>query len=99
IVHRVTNSKSLETLGILTAVTTAPGFDPTAITQPHERLLTYYFILALLTLPAFPVTMIVLYIKYRTMRFRFDHEGIWKRPGFLWRRESNVADRRIQDIQ
>ena len=77
---------------------TAPGFDPTTITQPHERLLTYYFILALLTLPAFPVTMIVLYIKYRTMRFRFDHEGIWKRQGLLWRHETNVAYRRIQDI-
>jgi uncharacterized membrane protein YdbT with pleckstrin-like domain len=76
----------------------APGFDPTTITQPHERLLTYYFIHALLTLPAFPVTMIVLYIKYRTMRFRFDHEGIWKRQGLLWRHETNVAYRRIQDI-
>jgi uncharacterized membrane protein YdbT with pleckstrin-like domain len=77
---------------------TAPGFDPTTITQPHERLLTYYFILALLTLPAFPVTMLALYIKYRTMRFRFDHEGIWKRQGLLWRHETNVAYRRIQDI-
>ena len=76
----------------------APGFDPTTITQPHERLLTYYFIHALLTLPAFPVMMIVLYIKYRTMRFRFDHEGIWKRQGLLWRHETNVAYRRIQDI-
>ena len=79
-------------------LTTAPGFDPTTITQPHERLLTYYFIVALLTLPAFPVTMIVLYIKYRTMRFRFDQEGIWKRQGLLWRHETNVAYRRIQDI-
>ena len=77
---------------------TAPGFDPTTITQPHERLLTYYVILALLTLLAFPVTMMVLYIKYRTMRFRFDHEGIWKRQGLLWRHETNVAYRRIQDI-
>jgi putative membrane protein len=77
---------------------TTPGFDPTTITQPHERLLTYYFILALLSLLAFPVTMIVLYIKYRTMGFRFDHEGIWKRQGLLWRHETNVAYRRIQDI-
>src|SRR4029079_17361168 len=35
---------------------------------------------------------------YRTMRFRFDHEGIWKRQGLLWRHETNVAYRRIQDI-
>jgi uncharacterized protein len=78
--------------------TAAPGFNPATITQPNERLLTYYFILAILTLPAFPVTMIVLYIRYRTMRFRFDQEGIWKRQGLLWRRETNVAYRRIQDI-
>ncbi len=85
--------------GILTAVTsTAPGFDPTTITQPHERLLTYYFVIALATLVAFPVTMLVLYIKYRTMRFRFDREGIWKSQGLLWRHETNVAYRRIQDI-
>ena len=74
------------------------GFDPSVITRPHERLLTYYFVVALLTFVAFPVTMIALYIKYRTMRFRFDHEGIWKRQGLLWRRETNVAYRRIQDI-
>ena len=78
--------------------TSEGGFDPTAIRRPHERLLTYYFVVALLTVVAFPVTMIALYIKYRTMRFRFDHEGIWKRQGLLWRRETNVAYRRIQDI-
>ena len=82
----------------MTAVTSTRGFDPRTIVQPHERLLTYYFIVALLTLPAFPVTMIVLFIKYRTMRFRFDEEGIWKRQGLLWRHETNVAYRRIQDI-
>jgi len=42
--------------------------------------------------------MTVLYIKYRTMRFRFDDEGVWKRQGLLWRSEVNVAYRRIQDI-
>ena len=71
---------------------TAPGFDVVTITQPHERLLTYYFIVALLTLPAFPVTMIVLYIKYRTMRFRFEevnHGGTgWKDRLWLLTRDS-----------
>jgi putative membrane protein len=77
---------------------TAPVFDPTTVTRPHERLLTYYFVVSLFTLPAFPATMIALYIKYRTMRFRFDHQGIWKRQGLLWRHETNVEYRRIQDI-
>ena len=74
------------------------GFDPSAITRPHERLMTYYVIVALLTFVAFPVTLIALYIKYRTLRYRFDDEGVWRRQGLLWRREVNVAYRRIQDI-
>jgi putative membrane protein len=74
------------------------GFDPSAITRPHERLMTYYFVLSLLTFVAFPVTLIGLYIKFRTLQYRFDDEGVWRRQGLLWRREVNVAYRRIQDI-
>ena len=76
----------------------APHFDPSSITRPDERLLKYYFIVSLLTLLAFPVTMVTLYIKFRTLRYRFDDEGVWRRQGLLWRREVNVAYRRIQDI-
>jgi uncharacterized protein len=74
------------------------GFDPSAITRPHERLMTYYVIVAVLTFVAFPVTLIALYIKFRTLEYRFDDEGVWRRQGLLWRREVNVAYRRIQDI-
>jgi uncharacterized protein len=76
----------------------AHGFDPSAITRPHERLMTYYVIVAILTVLAFPITISVLYIRYRTLRYRFDDEGVWRRQGLLWRREVNVAYRRIQDI-
>ncbi len=76
-----------------------PNFDPSAITRPHERLMTYYLIVSLLTLPAFPVTLLALYVRYRTLRYRFDDEGVWRGQGLLWRREVNVAYRRIQDIQ
>jgi putative membrane protein len=76
----------------------AHGFDPSAITRPHERLMTYYLVVALLTFVAFPVTFVALYIKFRTLRYRFDDEGVWRRQGLLWRREVNVAYRRIQDI-
>ena len=55
-------------------------------------------IVAILTLLAFPVTLIALWIKFRTMRYRFDDEGVWRAQGLLWRREVNVAYRRIQDI-
>lgn len=60
--------------------------------------MTYYWIVAALTLLAFPVTIIPLWIKYRTLRYRFDDEGIWRAQGILWKREVNVAYRRIQDI-
>ena len=60
--------------------------------------MTYYVIVSILTFVAFPVTLIALYIKYRTLEYRFDDEGVWRRQGLLWRREVNVAYRRIQDI-
>jgi uncharacterized protein len=60
--------------------------------------MTYYVIVSLLTFVAFPVTLIALYIKFRTLAYRFDDEGVWRRQGLLWRREVNVAYRRIQDI-
>ena len=60
--------------------------------------MTYYWVVAAMTLLAFPVTIIPLWIKYRTLRYRFDDEGIWRAQGILWRREVNVAYRRIQDI-
>ena len=77
---------------------TAHQFDASRITQPHDRLLTYYLIVSLLTLVAFPVTFLALFIKFRTLRYRFDDEGVWRRQGLLWRHEVNVAYRRIQDI-
>jgi putative membrane protein len=76
----------------------AVRFDPRRITRPHPRLMTYYVWLSIFSLLAFPVTLVALWIRYRTMEFRFDDEGIWKRQGLLWRREVNVAYRRIQDI-
>jgi putative membrane protein len=75
------------------------SFDPSTITRPDERLMKYYVIVSLLTLIAFPITLTALWIQYRTMRFRFDDEGVWRAQGLLWRREVNVAYRRIQDIQ
>jgi len=84
----------------MTAATPGPHrhFDPSTITRPDERLMKYYVIVALLTLLAFPITLTALWIKFRTLRYRFDDEGVWRAQGILWRREVNVAYRRIQDI-
>ncbi len=74
------------------------GFDPSTITRPDERLMKYYVVVALLSVFAFPITLFVLWIKYRTLRYRFDDEGIWRAQGLLWRSEVNITYRRIQDI-
>jgi putative membrane protein len=73
-------------------------FDPSTITRPDERLMKYYAAVALLSLFAFPITLFVLWIKFRTLRYRFDGEGVWRRQGLLWRSEVNITYRRIQDI-
>ncbi|MEO5819283.1 MAG: PH domain-containing protein [Vicinamibacteraceae bacterium] len=74
------------------------GFDPSTITRPDERLMKYYVVVALFSVFAFPITLFVLWIKYRTLRYRFDEEGIWRAQGLLWRTEVNITYRRIQDI-
>jgi uncharacterized membrane protein YdbT with pleckstrin-like domain len=47
----------------------------------------------------FPVTMVLLYFRYQTLRYRFDEEGIHMRWGILMRHEVMLNYSRIQDIQ
>ena len=74
------------------------SFDPAGIVRPHRRLLDYYIVVAAFTLLGFPFTFVPLYIRYRTLRYRLDDEGVWVAWGLLWRREVNLTYRRIQDI-
>lgn len=39
------------------------------------------------------------YVRYRTLRYRFDEDGITRQWGLLFRRESFLAYARIQDVQ
>jgi putative membrane protein len=82
---------------------TRPGdFDPAAITRPDPALLRYYVLTtAIMTLCVVPITLVALLpslFKYRTLRYRFDDEGISMAWGMLFRREINLTYRRIQDI-
>ena len=82
---------------------TRPGdFDPTRITRPSPMLLRYYVVTtAVATLCVLPITAVALLpslFKYRTLRYRFDDEGISMAWGVLFRREINLTYRRIQDI-
>jgi putative membrane protein len=76
-------------------------FDPAAILgieRPHPKLMTYYFICCLLTVPLFPILIIPYYFRYHTMRYKFDAEGVSMRWGILFRREVILNYSRIQDI-
>jgi len=70
-----------------------------SIERPSPALLTYYIFKALATTVAFPVTMVLFYFHYHTMRYRFDAEGIHMSWGILLRREIMLNYSRIQDIQ
>jgi len=67
--------------------------------RPREQLLTWYFLKALATVFAFPVTMLLFYFRYHTMRYKFDEEGIHMSWGILMRHEIMLNYSRIQDIQ
>ncbi len=59
--------------------------------------MTYYLWVAALTLLGFPVVAVVLWCKYHTLQYRFD-DGISMSWGILFRRETHLTYRRMQDI-
>jgi putative membrane protein len=67
--------------------------------RPREQLLTWYFFKALATVFVFPVTMLLFYFRYHTMRYKFDEDGIHMGWGLLMRHEIMLNYSRIQDIQ
>jgi putative membrane protein len=72
--------------------------DPRAITRPDDALLTYYILVSLSALFAFPFVFIPLYVRFRTLRYEFDDEGVKMSWGLLFHREIYLTYRRIQDI-
>lgn len=74
------------------------AFDPARIQRPHPRLLQYYVCCALLTGPAMPITLLPLWLRYATLRYKFDEDGVSMSYGVFFRREVNLTYRRIQDI-
>lgn len=74
------------------------GSDAQAITRPDPALLKYYFVVSLLTLFGFPIVFLISFIRYETLRYRFDEDGVWMAWGILFRKEITLTYRRIQDI-
>lgn len=69
-----------------------------ALERPDPALWKLYVIHAVLTGPGILFMLPLLYFRYRTLRYRFDEEGIHMRVGILFRREVNLTYARIQDI-
>jgi putative membrane protein len=60
--------------------------------------MTYYALVSLVAGPAFPFVLLPLFCKYATLRYRFDDKGISMSYGVLFKRETLLTYRRIQDI-
>ena len=73
-------------------------FDPQAIRRPAPALLTYYILLSALSTVGFPIFFVPLFLKYITLRYRFDEQGISMSWGVLFQKEIFLTYRRIQDI-
>ena len=78
--------------------TDSADIDPRSITRPDSSLLTYYVLVSAATLIAFPVVFLPLFIRFKTLRYRFDEEGVEMSWGLLFHREVYLTYRRIQDI-
>lgn len=73
-------------------------FDPSDLQLPSPQLLTYYFLTLLLTGPLLVFGVIPVWFRYSTLKYKFEETGMRMSVGFLFRRESVTAYRRIQDI-
>lgn len=73
-------------------------FDPFQLTRPDRSLLRYYVICSICTGPLFPIVFLPLFFKYETLRYKFDADGVSMTWGILFRRETYLTYRRIQDI-
>lgn len=79
-------------------ITISTAFDPASVTRPAPELLTYYLWTALLTFIAFPVFFLAGYLRYISLRYAFDDEGVSMSSGILFKKEVHLTYRRIQDI-
>ncbi len=68
------------------------------ITRPDPQLWKLYLIYSVLANVAFLGVLVPSYFMYRTLRFRFDDEGVSVSHGLFWRRETYLTYARIQDI-
>jgi uncharacterized membrane protein YdbT with pleckstrin-like domain len=76
----------------------AGGFTPYHITRPAPVLMWYYAICAVLFGPGVIFAIWPYWFKYETLRYKFDEKGVSMSWGIIFRRETLLTYRRIQDI-
>ena len=62
-----------------------------ALTRPDDKLLWLYVIYSLLGNAGFLFILIPLYFRFKTLRYRFDAEGVSVAHGILWRKETYLT--------
>lgn len=79
-------------------MTEGSSYDLPLDLRPDSGLVRYYFISSLAAGPFFFIPLLVRYLRYRTLRYRLDAEGVSMRWGVLSQREIVLNYARIQDI-
>jgi putative membrane protein len=74
------------------------GGEVVGVKRPHPNLLTYYAIESLMLGPFFPFWLIPRFLRYRSLQYAFDEEGVSMRWGVLFHRQVSLTYARIQDI-
>ncbi len=69
-----------------------------SIERPDPKLMQYYVVLSLISGPAFPFVLLAQWMRYITLRYKFDDHGVSMSYGVFVRREVNLTYRRLQDI-
>jgi membrane protein YdbS with pleckstrin-like domain len=91
-------SASPDPYPIVPAAVTRPFTRLPVTLVPSPKLMRYYALTSLMAGPGFPILLLVLYFRFRSLRYDVDDEGITMRWGILFRREISLTFSRIQDI-
>ncbi len=74
-------------------------FRPDSLTRPDPALLRYYTLVSAFFLVFFPLVFLPSYLRYKSLRYRLDDDGVSMSWGVLNKRETYLTYRRLQDIQ
>jgi uncharacterized membrane protein YdbT with pleckstrin-like domain len=69
-----------------------------AIARPHKKLFWVYFIRSVMSLFMFPVVFVPLYLKFISLRYHIDKEGVGASWGIFFKKQVFLTYARIQDI-